>query len=185
MKRKIVLSIIVAVIILSIVVSYFIINSNRRNINTVVSTLDNNTTKTDTGTDVNTEKYVVEHDYDKYKEVPIDYSYASYAYDTSTPEKAIGFADYVFVAKVNNILRTEYKYPTETVIDGKIKTVYVPYTIYSITVIENIKGEIIKNKDIEIMQYGGLNEDTKSYNFLERYGTFECRGILYFVSLYQ
>lgn len=104
------------------------------------------------------------------KELPVYSSSAMWMYDTSTPEKAIGISDYAFVAKINKVSKTIYKNPIniEITADGKeTKTVYDPYTIYEITVIDNIKGEIITNKSVELMQYGGLNKDGNSYTFLE------------------
>lgn len=108
-----------------------------------------------TGNYVTEEIYSVEYNSKDYKDLPINYTEACYAYDTSTPEKAIGVADYVFIAKINSILRTEYRFGTQG-----------PYTVYSATVIQNIKGEIIKNENIEIVLHGGLNKDKSSYSFM-------------------
>lgn len=104
------------------------------------------------------------------KEMPIYRSSAMWLYDTSTPEEAIGISQYAFVAKVNKVLRTEYKNPIEVEIsaDGKeTKTIYSPYTIYEITIIDNIKGSLVTNKPIEFMHYGGINKDEDSYTFLD------------------
>jgi len=103
-----------------------------------------------------------------YKNKTVYYASAMYLFDTSTPEKAIGISDYVFVCKINKILRTEYKYPIEIEISlEETAIVTTPYTIYSIDVIKNIKGNLDTSKSIEFMQYGGMNEDGKSYMFLE------------------
>lgn len=106
--------------------------------------------------------------YTYYNGLPVNKVHAMFMYDTSTPEIAIGVSDYVFVAKVNKILRTEYKNPVtiETSLTTS-KVVTTPYTVYSIDVIKNIKGELITTDSIEYMQYGGLNQDKKSYTFLE------------------
>lgn len=102
-----------------------------------------------------------------YNGLPIMKTETMLMYDTSTPEKAIGASDYVFVAKVNQILRTEYKnYVTREVGLFQKETVGTPYTIYSIDVIKNIKGELITTEPIEFMQCGGINEDGKSYTFI-------------------
>lgn len=101
---------------------------------------------------VNKETYSLEYNAADYKDLPRIEAIAGYAYDTGSPEKAIGVADYVFIAKINGILRTEYRFNTKE-----------PYTVYSATVIENIKGKIIKDKNIEIFTHGGLNSDKKSY----------------------
>ena len=102
--------------------------------------------------EINEVTYSLEYNSADYKDLPRIESEVGYAYDTGSPEKAIGVADYVFIAKINGILRTEYRFNTKE-----------PYTVYSATVIENIKGEIIKDKNIEIFIHGGLNSDKKSY----------------------
>lgn len=95
--------------------------------------------------------------------LPVNISSAYWEYDTSTPEKTIGCNNYAFVAKVNKILRTEYEYTNST----DTKPLSTPYTIYEIEVIENIKGELDTSKPIEFKQFGGLEEDGKSYTFIE------------------
>lgn len=94
-------------------------------------------------------------------------SQASKNYDTSNPEIAVNISDYVFVAKVNKILRTEYRNPVEVEIGiGQSVIQKDPYTIYEIEVVENLKGNLKTNEPIEFVQYGGINEDGKSYSLL-------------------
>ena len=97
-----------------------------------------------------------------------------YMYDTSTPERAVGISDYVFVAKIDGIARTEYRNPTtvETGLSSS-ETRTTPYTVYNIEVIKNIKGELITSEPIEYMQYGGINEDGETYTFMEGTGLLE------------
>lgn len=105
---------------------------------------------------------------DIYNGLPVNYTDAVYAFDTSNPKIAVGVSKYVAVVKVNSILRTEYRNPLEIEIDlNRTKIVYDPCTVYSISVIRNIKGNLISSEPIEIMQFGGLNYDGKSYTFLE------------------
>lgn len=94
-------------------------------------------------------------------------SHVSRSYDTSKPETAVNVSDYVFVAKVNKVLRTEYRNPVEVEI-GIEQTIIQkdPYTIYEIEVVENLKGNLKTDKPIEFVQYGGINEDGKSYSML-------------------
>lgn len=103
-----------------------------------------------------------------YNNLPVIRAHGMKVYDTSTPEKSIGISDYVFVAKINKILRTEYKNKIEIKEDNVVKSINSdPYTIYQIEVLENIKGNLKINEPIELMQYGGLNEDGKSYKFMD------------------
>ena len=97
-----------------------------------------------------------------------------YMYDTSTPERAVGISDYVFVAKIDGIARTEYRNPitVETGLSSS-ETRTTPYTVYNIEVVKNIKGELITSEPIEYMQYGGINEDGETYTFMEGTGLLE------------
>ena len=97
-----------------------------------------------------------------------------YMFDTSTPEKAVGISDYVFVAKINKIARTEYRDPV-TIETGLFSSEVwtTPYTYYEIEVVKNIKGELIASEPIEYMQYGGINEDGETYTFMEGTGLLE------------
>lgn len=107
---------------------------------------------------------------DNNKELPIYRSSATYLHDTSTPENAIGDAAYAFIAKINGINRTEYRNPVQMETDAagtKSKTVYGPYTIYDITVIENLKGNLVLNQSIELEQMGGIGENKEAYYFPE------------------
>lgn len=107
------------------------------------------------------------------RELPIYYTHSTYLHDTGTPEAAITVADYAFIAKINNIERTEYRHPVEIELnaDGsRTKTIYSPYTIYNITVIENIKGNLTTEKNIELEQVGGLDKGSNFYTFPEGTG---------------
>lgn len=113
------------------------------------------------------ETFSINYDSNDFKKLPVNYTAATYAYDTSSPEKATGVADYVFIGKINKILRTEYRHPTQVVKEGQEVTVYDPYTIYSVDVIKNIKGNLTKKSSIELIQHGGLMSDKQSYSFME------------------
>ncbi|HIS18726.1 MAG TPA: hypothetical protein IAC02_08990, partial [Candidatus Coprovivens excrementavium] len=90
-----------------------------------------------------------------FEHLPVEKIKGSMVYDMSTKEKSIGAVDNVFVAKINNIIKTVYDEND------------IPSTIYEIEVIENIKGNLPSNKTIELTQKGGLNKDQKSYTFYE------------------
>ena len=97
-------------------------------------------------------------------EVPIVYDDASFMVNIEKPEEIVGWGDYVFVAKVEGELRTEYtniRKNADGTITGK------PYTVYSITVVDNLKGHLKKNKTIEFFKHGGVNYDGKSISLLE------------------
>lgn len=80
--------------------------------------------------------------------VPISRIQGTFVIDVDNPLEVIGSADYYFVAYVNSVDGTEYKSD-------------FPYTNYTITVIENIKGDLITEKSITIQKDGGLTSDGK------------------------
>lgn len=170
MKRKIVmLSILSGILIISSLIVYNI--NDRENLGALN---DKENSKIDTAKigesimlDKEYETYSINYNEKDYKDLPINYIAASYAYDTSTPEKATGVADYCFIAKINGILRTEYRHPSQVVRDGVEVTVYDPYTVYSVEVIDNIKGEVIKTKSLEVVQHGGITSDGSQIVLME------------------
>lgn len=72
-------------------------------------------------------------------------------YDYSTNEKLIGASDYVFVGKVNKILRTEHKIKDDNNSSNQ--------TIYSVSVIKNIKRKLITSSEIELNLFGGWDQN--------------------------
>lgn len=96
--------------------------------------------------------------------IPTIYDEASFMVDVNNPAEVVGWGDYVFVAKVESELRTEYTNIQKNengMITGK------PYTVYSITVLENIKGNLCKNEPIEFFKHGGVNYDGRSISLFE------------------
>ena len=121
-----------------------------------------------------TENNVLSKTYDSVKlssQVPVVYDDASFMVNVANPEEIVGWGDYVFVAKVESELRTEYTniYESE---DGTITG--KPYTVYSITVIDNLKGKLKKNTEIEFFKHGGVNYDGQSISLLEGDQLLEC-----------
>lgn len=98
------------------------------------------------------------------KYLPIDYISGDYVVDMENPREVIGLGDYVFVAQVNKEIETEYRNVKEL---GNGKKVGMPYTVYSITVIDNIKGKIKLNEPIKFEKQGGIKIDKKSISLPE------------------
>jgi hypothetical protein len=100
--------------------------------------------------------------------IPVYRLSASTLFDTNNLNKLVGDADHVFVAKVVSEDGNEYKFPVEVeTADGGSAVATVPYTNYSIEVIENIKGELITNKVIPIQKEGGRYEDGSGYEIYQ------------------
>lgn len=160
MNKKSIILLLAIILCILVVCIFLVLNNNDR---TKTISKDNNEIKKEN-------VYSIAYSEEKFKNLPINYIQPCYAYDISTPEKAIGLADYTFIGKVNKILRTEYRHPTQTVINGEIKTVSSPYTIYEVSVIKNIDGNLITNETIEIAQAGGLEQELSTYSFYEGMG---------------
>lgn len=106
---------------------------------------------------------------EKFEELPRTEPYVSYALNFSDPKILTDYYPYIFVAKVNNINHIEYRNPIKVELEPTgllTKTIYEPYTIYDITVFNNLKGEIITNHNIRLEQYGGVSQDNKFLTFI-------------------
>ena len=87
----------------------------------------------------------------------IEYVQLNSLIDHNNKSAVIGSGDYTFIGYVDEFLRTEYEVdytPTETL--------YTPSSLYSVTVLENIKGDLILNESIPMFRFGGINYDGKS-----------------------
>ncbi|MFA6866998.1 MAG: hypothetical protein WCR54_05730 [Clostridia bacterium] len=90
-------------------------------------------------------------------DVPVNTIKASFSIDTYNLQEVVGNTDYVFVAKVTAYKKTIFDTPSE-----------IPETVYAVQVIENIKGELIVNEEIELIKKGGLDKEYKyKYIFID------------------
>lgn len=89
--------------------------------------------------------------------IPISEVHGSYVIDPDNIYEKIGFADYVFIGKVIDNRGTMYLNPVEVQDSGEKRG--RPHTIYSVEVVDNIKGSLSKNEPIELIKEGGINED--------------------------
>lgn len=96
--------------------------------------------------------------------LPITYNDACYVVNVNEPKEVVGWGDYVFVAKVEEELRTEYN---NVRINEKGDKTGKPYTFYRIKAIENLKGNLKLNDSIEYYKHGGVSYDGKSISLLE------------------
>lgn len=105
--------------------------------------------------------------------IPISRVQASYMFNVFNPQEVVGMADYVFIGYVNRKDGTEYMLPESDM--------GVPYTEYTVTVVENIKGELITDEPIQVYKDGGLARD-KSCICLYEGDTLPEEGKLYLFS---
>ena len=90
----------------------------------------------------------------------------NHAIDIENKSELSGFVDYIFIGKIEektgSITESEFRMETIT----GYEYVEIPATKYSVSVLENIKGELRTDGAIEILKSGGLTDDGK-YLFLE------------------
>ena len=125
---------------------------------------------------------------EKFEELPRAELYVSYMLDFSDPKIVTDYYPYVFVAKVNTINHIEYRNPIKMEIEPTgllTKTIYEPYTIYDITVLNNLKGEIITNNNIRLEQYGGVSQDNKFLTFADKNMSFLKENYYYIFFCYS
>lgn len=93
---------------------------------------------------------------------------ASFVYDTNNIYEAVGICDYVFVGEVVSCDGTQYR-NTVTMEDenGNPKEVGSPYTIYTVNVVENIKGALVTDQPIQIAKQGGVSQDQDAIYIFE------------------
>lgn len=92
--------------------------------------------------------------------LPVEEIEMAYDFDVYDKEKLVGFVDYMFIGRVEEVTGTVY----ESVTYNAEKNIYcgIPYTCYNVTVVENIKGELILNEVIPIRKLGGVSVDGES-----------------------
>ena len=96
------------------------------------------------------------------KEIEISELTGSYTIDVYSYEELAGDADYVMIGKVVDELGVKYEFPVISENeDGTQKELSMPYTEYSVEVIENLKGELSQEEAITITKDGGMTEDEK------------------------
>lgn len=82
----------------------------------------------------------------------------SYTIDINSYSALAGDADYVIIGEVIEELGIDYKWPVilENE-DGSEREETIPFTNYSVKVIENLKGELTQEKLINITKRGGIS----------------------------
>jgi|GEM_PF-2946235 len=69
--------------------------------------------------------------------------------DIGSIDQMVDFADNVFVGVVERYIRTNVN--------------EYPETVYSVRVIENLKGELTEQEKVEVTKVGGLNRNSRKY----------------------
>lgn len=80
-----------------------------------------------------------------------EYYEASFLIDTSDLSAVTTYAKYLFVGTVEEYVKSDY--PDEDSV----------YTYYSIKVVENIKGELVQDENVELKKSGGLKKNQECF----------------------
>ena len=87
-----------------------------------------------------------------------------WAYDISDKNKVAGFHDYVFIGEVKSVVGTGY---SQVEFSDGLRMFSQPYTQYEIRVIENLKGELITDRDIPLKKHDGAYPFGKTVSMME------------------
>lgn len=81
------------------------------------------------------------------QKLPVSPVEVDYIYDTSSKEETAGMSDYVFVG--SGVQRTGYSYAADQT--------GMPYTVYTVNVVQNIKGTLPSDAPVTVKVAGGVN----------------------------
>lgn len=96
--------------------------------------------------------------------IPVSKLHGSFSINFDNINELVGDADYVFVGTVISEDGTEYKHPIMgEAADGEEYEIASPYTNYTISVLDNIKGELVTDTEVPIQKSGGLAQDGSQY----------------------
>jgi len=120
------------------------------------------------------------------KEIPIYAIHADYNIDVENPEAVVGSGNYVFVGDVTELTGTTYEdeVPVETE-DSTTEYVGDAYTQYKVSVLSNIKNELVLNNEIPIAKHGGIREDGSAYDIFENDQLPEVGKVYVFIAYTQ
>lgn len=111
----------------------------------------------------------------------IEYLKSSMVFDPSNYNLLVGYADNVFVGKVNKVIDIEEKNGiNEKQKDGStLKVSGDPYTNFEVIVLENIKGNLVTDKPIVVQKFGGVLKDNPNKLILQDGDIFLDAGNVY------
>lgn len=112
---------------------------------------------------------------------------ASYIVDVYNPAALVGDVDYVFAARVDKMTGNTYKDPVMIEDEFGKETIEVTnsHTNYMITVLDNIKGELVVGESIPVEKAGGLSKDGKTITLHENDSLPEVGKVYIFLAYTQ
>ncbi|MBE5935209.1 MAG: hypothetical protein E7262_05395 [Lachnospiraceae bacterium] len=125
------------------------------------------------------EEEEVKSDTQYIKEEDIERVHATYKFDVTNIKNVVADSDYTFVAKVDKVVSTVYKFPVK--IDNK--WIKVPYTKYRLKILKNIKGKLKEGGYVEIQKSGGRIQNSSKYMVYDK-DTLPSKNAVYIFSAY-
>ena len=121
--------------------------------------------------------------YNDILKLPREYMSGVYLFNMDNLSELIGYVDYVFVGKVIEYERTDYRYPVDKY--GRYYEINdpAPLTVYKVEVLKNIKNEL--KQSIELIKEGGLSKDKKAIVVNEDSSLYEINCIYIFYGIAQ
>lgn len=92
--------------------------------------------------------------YENILKLPVEYTAPIYIYNVNDPKEQVGFMDYVFVGEVIAFDGTTY----ENLNIEDEEDHYMAFSNYTISVKENIKGNLTINTSIAVQKEGGVSQ---------------------------
>lgn len=123
-----------------------------------------------------TEMFPITKSLDQY---PVDEMQSCMAFDSSDKAKHIGFVDYAFVARVDELVGTTYEDVTP-IAEGKISA--TAFTNYKVTVLKNIKGNLKCGTSIPLRKLGGIDAEQKTVSLFSNDCFPEKGGVYIFLA---
>lgn len=109
-----------------------------------------------------TEVFPISRDLSSYE---VKESEACWLFNPADKAKLVYFFDYVFIARIDELVGTTYEDVVE--LEGG-RIVATPYTNYKITVLQNIKGNIEAGVSIPFAKYGGIDAENQYLSAFEK-----------------
>lgn len=96
----------------------------------------------------------------KTRTLPVETIKGQFAVDPENIKALVGFSDLYFIGQVVKEVKIDYRDKVQSE-NPKING-GMPYTYYEIKVLKNIKGNLPTDKTIQIVKFGGKDEDRKT-----------------------
>lgn len=99
--------------------------------------------------------------------LPIHHIMGSFSINVDDFRELARDADNIFIARIDELIDTEYRDMFKKESEQGDKDWWSPYTNYKVTVLDNIKGDLVRNISIPIRKAGGVIYDKSAVEIYE------------------